>query len=316
MLCSVVIALYNKEKYVRLALQSVLNQTYSNFEIVIVDDGCTDGSVAEVNAIADARIRLIHQANAGVSRARNVGIQHAAGDLVVFLDADDWYDCNYLQALVNMVQRYPEQTFYATGFSYVLDHQPAAWDRPLPDPLPVEVIDDFYGKRFRSGFFFCTNSVAVKRVDLNRLQPCFPENENMGEDQDLWFRLAEQLTLVYCPLHLAAYRNQVQDSLCATIRSEVLLPVYARLEQRASQHRIGTQSIRSAMLLVADERVSVARYLFTLGRRRDALGELMRGYRVLIKKRWWWTLFMCLFGTPAMLIDWEKRRDRRFTLEA
>lgn len=312
MLCSVVMALYNKEAFVEHALRSVLQQTFQSFEIVVVNDGSTDRSAAVVESLQDARIRLINQPNCGVSRARNTGIAHARGDIILFLDADDWYDRHYMQAVVDMAARHPERAFYATAFRYVLDVRPAEWERPISAPVPMHVVDDFYMKRYRDGFFFCTNSVAIRRDDLQALQPCFPENENMGEDQDLWFRLAERLTLVFCPLPLAAYRVNVQDSLCATVRSPQLLPVYARLEERARSGQIGAQSTSSALLLVADERVSVARYLFSLGQRSAALRELLRGYRVVVKKRWWWSLVMFLFGTPGGLASWEKRRDRRF----
>ena len=81
---SVVIPLYNKEKQIAHTLQSVFNQTLQDFEIVIVDDGSTDGSVAEVEKFSESRIRLIHQKNAGVSAARNRGIEAAKYDLIAF----------------------------------------------------------------------------------------------------------------------------------------------------------------------------------------------------------------------------------------
>ncbi|MQN34111.1 glycosyltransferase family 2 protein [Prevotella copri] len=77
---SVVIPLYNKEKQIAKTLQTVLNQTYQNFEIVIVNDGSTDGSVEEVLRISDSRIRLVNQENGGVSAARNRGIDEAKGE--------------------------------------------------------------------------------------------------------------------------------------------------------------------------------------------------------------------------------------------
>lgn len=81
---SVVIPLYNKEKQIAKTLQTVLNQTYQNFEIVIVNDGSTDGSVEEVLRISDSRIRLVNQENGGVSAARNRGIDEAKGEYIAF----------------------------------------------------------------------------------------------------------------------------------------------------------------------------------------------------------------------------------------
>lgn len=86
---SVVIPLYNKEKSIAQSLKSVLDQTYTNFEIVVVDDGSTDKSVEVVKNIGNERIQLLGQPNAGPSKARNTGVKNSKGDWVVFLDADD-----------------------------------------------------------------------------------------------------------------------------------------------------------------------------------------------------------------------------------
>lgn len=86
---SVVIPLYNKEKSIAQSLKSVLDQTYTNFEIVVVDDGSTDKSVEVVKNIGDDRIQLLCQPNAGPSKARNTGVKNSKGDWIVFLDADD-----------------------------------------------------------------------------------------------------------------------------------------------------------------------------------------------------------------------------------
>nr|WP_298561232.1 glycosyltransferase family A protein [uncultured Prevotella sp.] len=86
---SVVIPLYNKEASIKQSLMSVLSQSYQDFEVVIVDDGSTDNSVAKVEEIQDSRIRLIRQENGGPSKARNTGVKNAKGEWVLFLDADD-----------------------------------------------------------------------------------------------------------------------------------------------------------------------------------------------------------------------------------
>ena len=91
---SVIIPLYNKEKSVSSTLQSVLNQTFKKFEVIVVDDGSTDGSYDVVKQFKDERIRLIQKENGGVSSARNRGIQETKYDHVAFLDADDVWEPN------------------------------------------------------------------------------------------------------------------------------------------------------------------------------------------------------------------------------
>ena len=99
---SVIIPVYNVEAYLRDCLDSVLNQTCADWEAVCVNDGSTDGSAAflEEYAIRDSRIRIITQANGGLSAARNAGMKEAKGDYILFLDSDDWLEHNALQRLV------------------------------------------------------------------------------------------------------------------------------------------------------------------------------------------------------------------------
>lgn len=103
MLISVIIPLYNKESSIAQTLQSVFSQEYSDFEIVVVDDGSTDNSVEIVEAICDPRIRLIKQENGGPSKARNTGVKNAKGEWIVFLDADDEMLPNALETFKNII---------------------------------------------------------------------------------------------------------------------------------------------------------------------------------------------------------------------
>lgn len=103
MLISVIIPLYNKESSIAQTLQSVFSQDYSDFEIVVVDDGSTDNSVEIVEAMNDPRIRLIKQANGGPSKARNTGVKYAKGEWIVFLDADDEMLPNALETFKNII---------------------------------------------------------------------------------------------------------------------------------------------------------------------------------------------------------------------
>ena len=101
MLFSVIIPVYNVEKYLRACLDSMLNQTFSDWEAVCVNDGSTDGStvVLKEYAAKDDRFRVVEQPNAGLSAARNTGLKLATGDYVLFLDSDDWLETNALNTL-------------------------------------------------------------------------------------------------------------------------------------------------------------------------------------------------------------------------
>ena len=102
-LVSVIIPVYNVAPYLREALDSVLHQTYRNLEIIVIDDGSTDGSseICDEYAKNDSRIHVIHQPNRGLSAARNVGIDLATGEIIAFLDSDDVYDIDFIDKMLN-----------------------------------------------------------------------------------------------------------------------------------------------------------------------------------------------------------------------
>ena len=116
---SVIIPLYNKEVSIASTIQSVLNQTYDDFELIVVNDGSTDKSREVIADIADSRIRIIDKENGGVSGARNRGIREANNEWITFLDGDDRWDANYLSLMNGLIEVYPDYKFFASSISYV-----------------------------------------------------------------------------------------------------------------------------------------------------------------------------------------------------
>ena len=98
---SVIVPVYNAEKYLKCCIDSILMQTYSNFELILVDDGSTDssGKICDEYAMLDNRIKVIHQENQGVSKARNQGVKKSLGQYITFVDSDEWLNVNFLQKL-------------------------------------------------------------------------------------------------------------------------------------------------------------------------------------------------------------------------
>lgn len=105
-LISVVVPIYNVEKYIEKCIDSIINQTYTNLEIILVDDGSPDkcGKICDEYAKRDKRIKVIHKENGGVSSARNIGLDNLNGEYVTFIDADDYISNNYCEELLNALK--------------------------------------------------------------------------------------------------------------------------------------------------------------------------------------------------------------------
>lgn len=105
---SVIIPVYNVEKYLERCIESVINQTYNNIEIILIDDGSADksGKICDYFSKIDSRIKVIHKKNGGLSDARNVGLQTASGDYIAFVDGDDWIEKDMYECLYNLICEY------------------------------------------------------------------------------------------------------------------------------------------------------------------------------------------------------------------
>ena len=121
-LLSVIVPVYNTAPWLRKCLNSIINQTYRNIEIICVDDGSTDDSLAVLQqyAVLDSRIKVIHQENAGVSVARNRGVEVASGDYVGFVDSDDSLACNAFEIIVPHMEAKPDVVVFGIKDNMVM----------------------------------------------------------------------------------------------------------------------------------------------------------------------------------------------------
>lgn len=259
---SVVIPLYNKAPYIQGAIRSIQDQGELAAEIVVVDDGSTDNGASLVQAMAegDGRVQLVRQANAGVSVARNRGIAQATGDYIAFLDADDHYLPGYLDEIARMIAHYPQAGMYATAYTRFSGDLNVWLDRHPPSvqqPGPILVEDFFF--RWSRGAFFYTCSICVPRRHLLALGTIFPPGERLGEDQDVWFRLAERHGLAYSPKPLVLYRMEVANSLTAGALPTEVLPSFARLAERTRQPDYPSRHLAGARRLLASHYINISR---------------------------------------------------------
>lgn len=212
---SVVIPLYNKELSITNTIQSVLNQTFQAYEIVIVNDGSTDCSVKKVKQFNDKRIRLIHQKNQGVSSARNRGIKEAKYNWIAFLDGDDLWSKKYLQSIYSKINIYPHELVFCSGYA-TLDNN---YNLIRCFSIKEEDVLYSYFKTFNylKRTIVHTSAMVVNKKALLKIG-MFNEKLTHGEDGDCWIRLSKDNNFVVNSDIVSFYRIQAEN------RSNLYLP--------------------------------------------------------------------------------------------
>lgn len=202
---SIVIPLYNKELSVKSTIQSVLDQTYQNYEIIVVNDGSNDSSAEVVKNIRDNRIRIVHQENQGVSAARNLGIKEAQSEWIAFLDADDLWLENHLEELKKMITIFPDAKVHATSFIF-------SDQRKTFKHLRTESIFEIqnYFEQSLKEYLIWTSVVAVHRKCFRDIG-CFNTQLAIGEDLDLWARLASKYQIIKNSSVTAVYKVDAEN---------------------------------------------------------------------------------------------------------
>lgn len=216
---SVVMPLYNKVAEVERALRSVVEQSLSPCEIIVVDDGSTDGSGAIVERLIkecpDAGIRLITQKNSGVSAARNRGIEEAKGDYVALLDADDWWLSGYIAEVCRLMEYYPDADAYATAFDIVNGSERVA--------APVPTVEGYINPAEEAlrGRYPIIPSTATLRKEAVAAVGGFPEGMRIGEDQWLWVSMLKRgAKFCFSTMSLVRYSREASNRSASIYRSE------------------------------------------------------------------------------------------------
>ena len=187
---SIVIPLYNKERSIKRAIKSVLNQTYRDIELIIVDDGSTDNSLLKAKEIEDDRIFIYRQENQGVSAARNKGIELSRSCYICLLDADDEWLPNHLENIVKLIKKEPNAGLYLSRFAeYDAKGEYFLGNISLPENYIGEVYD-FFRTFANSRSLVCSSNSCINKEFFEQIEGGFPIGRKVGEDIYVWLRLA------------------------------------------------------------------------------------------------------------------------------
>ena len=204
---SVVIPLFNKQDSVTRAVNSVLLQSYQDFELIVVNDGSTDNSLSALSSITDDRLIIISQENQGVSAARNRGVAESKYDHVCFLDADDEWHPDFLYEINKLVQVSPDCSLYCTAISEVDEKGIAIENSIHLSERKNGIVDNFYLEYSESSRFIHSSSVCINK-DYFIKAGGFPEGVIYGEDIYLWLILADMGNVSVSHRRLSTiYRN-------------------------------------------------------------------------------------------------------------
>ena len=199
---TVIIPLYNKEQFIGSTLKSILQQHFTDFEILIIDDGSTDKSVEKIKEFEDERIRFYTKQNGGVSTARNYGIDLAAADYITFIDADDYWYPDFLQQMHRNINRFPEHQVFSAAIEIETDTNIIPAQYSIDKTHDCEIVNYFDASNKMSVIW---TSCAVFHKSVFAAVGHFDVKIKSGQDTDLWIRIGLTHPVVFCWKILARY---------------------------------------------------------------------------------------------------------------
>lgn len=216
---SVVIPLYNKAEYISTCVDSILNQSFDDFEIIIVNDGSTDNGLDIIGNYSLDKITIYNQENSGVSIARNNGVKNARGEFIAFLDADDNWRTNHLSELRKSIQTFPNAGLYCNNYEINFNGnyiKPARFNFKFSSE-PI-LLNDFFEASFIDTVVW-TSATAISRekfLNFGMFNPIY----TTGQDLDLWIRIALKEPIVFNPKITMLYNKSIIDSLSKSENNE------------------------------------------------------------------------------------------------
>lgn len=194
---SVIIPTYNRKEITQTAINSILKQSYNNFEIIIIDDGSSDGSfqILKEQYEQEEKIILLKQSHSGVSKARNLGLKHASGEWLAFLDSDDFFHADKLEKQIELIKQNPQ---------YKICHCEEIWIKDGVRINPHKKHQKIGGDVFPRSVELCSISISTALVHKSLFEELgnFDESMLACEDYDLWLRFTAKNETLFHPEHL------------------------------------------------------------------------------------------------------------------
>ncbi len=279
---SVVIPFYNRHEYIARSVQSVLNQTFQNFELILVDDGSADASFTFVSKyiadLHDTRIRLLHQSHTGVSAARNKGIEASQSELIAFLDSDDEWKPDFLKTILRLRKQFPQAGLYATSYEIVKQNGRKKYPNfPHLPPTPWEgIISDYYriiGKSDPVRMF----AMAVQKQIFDTVGMFSVDLKN-HEDAELILRIAIRYPIVFSHYRGSIHYRNTRNRICSDpVRHDNNSLKFRKMKNTLNTSEISISEAQYVKKYLTQLQVFDGKSLISLGKKKKARSVLIHG---------------------------------------
>lgn len=302
---SVIITLYNKPTVVQRAIRSVLAQTYTNFELIVVNDGSTDESFQKAQDFRDPRMRFFQQENRGVANARNRGVAEAKYEWVAFLDADDEWLPDFLEKITALSEKFPCCGLYGCAH-YRVTKNLLLVSTPISDlPYAWEGILENYFDYTKDIIPFNSSSVFISKKCFEAVGG-FPDGIKMWEDADTWMRLSIFTRSAFLNIPLTIYHLEAENR-SWLLDNDEKMKVLVRWKELEASGSIPEELVPSFQEYQTRYRVMVARAYLLKGQPKIAkqvLSEIIRPgrYNEAVRKLQRWAKFPILLSRTALYL--------------
>jgi glycosyltransferase involved in cell wall biosynthesis len=305
---SVIIPLYDKGPYIKRTINSILQQTIQNFEVVVVDDQSHDDGPAIVKSIQDPRIILIEQDHRGVSATQNHGVEVARSDFIAILGADDEFSSpKHLETLIRLRKKFPDAGLYATTYKtmemgnvimtpIIRAIPPAPWEGLIPNYFQAAM----YGMPFNA----CCVGIS-KRIFIE--MGGFLPGIQWGEDEDLWLRIALKYRIAFSWDGEILWHREASNRIGNTLNLIAFErePVVTQALTALKNNSVSTADIPFLKEFIAKFELTRALWNIKRGNAKEARKILRDCETILFKKRKIRLLLFAYIPSPVFVCVWK-----------
>lgn len=307
---SVVIPLYNKELHIKRAIDSVLAQKIQDFELIIVDDGSTDKGAEVVKRFTNPQIRLIQQKNAGVSAARNKGIEEAKADLIAFLDADDEWSPNFLETILRMKEKYPDAGAYATACNFYLPDGKirVARYKAIPQPPWEGELPSYFLSAALGETPVCSSSICIP-IQVFSTVGRFKVGAWWGEDDDMWGRISIKHPIAFSWEIGSIIHKEAVNRACSKTQIVEEHPFIKTAQKLISEGKVPANTLNDLKECIAKYQIESATHNLFIGNPKLARKILLNCETKLLYRQKIYLEFLTMLPSPVFLRISKMKRN-------